>query len=100
MDRRKFVKSTLAAGVAASLPLVSACGKKQQPVAWWKVHDLPWHVHFTHKRHIRAEVDCWACHGQVQAMSRMRQARSLDMGWCVNCHRKENAPTDCWTCHK
>jgi FAD/FMN-containing dehydrogenase len=32
MDRRKFVKSTLAASVAASLPLVSACGRKQ-PVA-------------------------------------------------------------------
>jgi hypothetical protein len=32
MDRRKFVKSTLAASVAASMPLVSACGKKQ-PVA-------------------------------------------------------------------
>ena len=32
MNRRKFVKSTLAASVAASLPLVSACGKKQ-PVA-------------------------------------------------------------------
>ncbi|MBT8108803.1 MAG: FAD-binding oxidoreductase [Gammaproteobacteria bacterium] len=32
MDRRKFVKSALAASVAASLPLVSACGKKQ-PVA-------------------------------------------------------------------
>ena len=28
MDRRKFVKTTVAAGVAASFPLLTACGEK------------------------------------------------------------------------
>ncbi len=69
-------------------------------VEWVKVHDLPWHVHFTHKRHIKAGIECQSCHGEVQAMEQMRQVRSLEMGWCVSCHRLNAAPTDCLTCHK
>jgi hypothetical protein len=69
-------------------------------VEWVKVHDVPWHVHFTHKRHIKAGIQCASCHGEVQAMDQMRQVRSLEMGWCVSCHRLNAASTDCLTCHK
>jgi len=74
--------------------------EEKEPVPWNKVHILPWHVHFTHKRHIKAEIDCTVCHGEVRAMTVARQVRSLDMGWCVNCHREMGAPTDCLVCHK
>ena len=70
------------------------------PVAWNRVHDLPWHAVFTHKRHIRAGIECTTCHGEVQAMERVRQVLPLTMGWCVSCHRDNDAPTDCLTCHK
>ena len=73
---------------------------KQEPVEWSKIHQLPWHVRFNHKRHIAAGVDCTICHGEVKTMLQVRQVRSLEMGWCVSCHRENNAPTDCWTCHK
>ncbi len=33
MDRRKFCKTAVATGIAASYPLLSACGKKEAPVA-------------------------------------------------------------------
>lgn len=33
MDRRKFCKSAVAAGVAASYPLLSGCGRSETPVA-------------------------------------------------------------------
>lgn len=69
-------------------------------VEWLKVHDLPWHVHFTHKRHIKAGIECQRCHGEVRGMDQMRQVRSLEMGWCVSCHRLNAASTDCLTCHK
>jgi hypothetical protein len=36
----------------------------------------------------------------VKTMTQVHQVRSLEMGWCVGCHRQNNAPTDCWTCHK
>jgi len=74
--------------------------EEREPVPWNKVHKLPWHVHFTHKRHIKAGIHCAVCHGEVRAMTTARQVRSLDMGWCVTCHRENNAPTDCLVCHK
>lgn len=73
--------------------------KARQPLEWVKVHDLPWHVRFTHKRHVAAGVDCTVCHGQVKAESRVRRARSLTMGWCVDCHRAKQVSVDCWVCH-
>jgi hypothetical protein len=71
-----------------------------RPVEWIKVHSVPWHVYFTHKRHIKAEIECTACHSDVTVQLPVRQVRSFDMGMCVNCHRANGAPTDCWTCHK
>jgi hypothetical protein len=73
---------------------------KKEPIPWVKVHNQPWHVHFTHKRHIKANIDCSFCHGEVKAMNTVRKVRSLEMGWCVTCHKEKNAPTDCLTCHK
>ncbi len=73
---------------------------KQEPVEWEKIHRLPWHVRFNHKRHIAAGVDCAVCHGEVKTMTQVRQIRSLEMGWCVSCHRENKASTDCLTCHK
>lgn len=73
---------------------------KKEPIPWLKVHRQPWHVHFTHKRHIKAKIECTTCHGEVKAMTTVRKVRSLDMGWCVACHRDNGASTDCLTCHK
>jgi hypothetical protein len=71
------------------------------PINWVKVHMLPDHVHFNHRRHVRRGVACQECHGPVETMKTVYQHADLSMGWCVNCHRKpENkAPTSCSTCH-
>ena len=44
---------------------------------------------------------CTHCHGLVETMDTVYQKESLSMGWCVNCHRKEEhkAPINCTTCH-
>jgi hypothetical protein len=73
--------------------------EEKSPIAWNRVHALPAFVYFPHKRHVRAQVDCAACHGRVAEMPLVRQVRSLKMGWCVTCHQAKGAPTDCWTCH-
>lgn len=89
--------------VAADRPEIKklmAYWNNQETIPWNKVHDLGWHVYFTHKRHIKANIDCSHCHGEIKAMSTVRKVRSLEMGWCVICHRENNAPTDCLTCHK
>lgn len=71
-------------------------------IPWIKVHDLPDFVHFTHKRHVAAGIECQTCHGPVETMDVVSREAPLKMGLCLNCH-KDNAVvngTDCWTCHK
>ena len=48
---------------------------------------------------VAASDVCTICHGDVGAMTKVRQVRSLKMGDCVDCHRPHSAPTDCTTCH-
>ena len=84
----------------------------QEPIPWIKVHDLPDFVHFTHKRHVLAGIECQTCHGPVETMERIRvTSRAIDgsfldspweMGLCLNCHKQHEVEhgTDCWTCHK
>jgi hypothetical protein len=75
--------------------------ERKEPVEWRRVHWLPASslVHFTHKRHVKAGVECAACHGDVAKMARVTRVRPLTMGWCVACHRTRGASTDCATCH-
>jgi hypothetical protein len=74
----------------------------REPIPWIKVHDLPDFVHFTHKRHVLAGVDCQTCHGPVETMDRIARVAPLQMGWCLDCHRTHEVEhgLDCWTCHK
>lgn len=73
--------------------------KRKEPVPWVKVHDLPDHVYFPHKMHVRAGLSCSVCHGDVASMDRIKRVASLKMGWCLGCHKEKSASIDCWTCH-
>lgn len=76
--------------------------ENQQPIPWIKVHDLPDFVHFPHKRHVAAEVECQTCHGPVEKMDVINREAPLKMGWCLECHKEREVENglDCWTCHK
>lgn len=73
-----------------------------EPLPWIKVHDLPDFVHFTHKRHVAAEIECQTCHGPVETMEVVSREAPVKMGLCLDCHRENEVVngTDCWTCHK
>ena len=58
------------------------------------MYKLPEFTYFPHKAHIRAEVTCQTCHGQVQKMDRVYQYASLNMGWCVSCHVNGYSPKE------
>ena len=76
--------------------------ERREPLVWGKVNVLPASamVHFKHKPHARAEVDCSACHGDVAQMTVAQSVINIaDMGWCVSCHRENEASVDCLTCH-
>jgi hypothetical protein len=54
---------------------------------WNRVHDLPDFVYFDHSIHVSKGVGCTTCHGQVDRMPLMWQEKSLQMEWCLDCHR-------------
>jgi hypothetical protein len=58
------------------------------PLRWTRVHDLPDFVFFDHSIHVNKGVGCTTCHGQVDRMPLMWQASSLQMQWCLDCHRE------------
>ncbi len=63
--------------------------KTQTPIKWVRVHNLPDHAYFNHAQHVKiGKVECQACHGPVETMQVVSQQRSLQMGWCINCHRE------------
>lgn len=113
--------------VAADRPEIKKLGEyaaKGEPIPWVRVNKLPEFTYFPHKAHIRANLKCQTCHGAVETMTTFGAdtgptltndllnlvgfrpaARPLTMGWCVDCHRRQNAtagmhaPLDCVTCH-
>ncbi len=74
--------------------------EKNEPMEWVKVHDLPDFVRFSHQIHVKgAKLQCQECHGPVEEMDTVEQIAPLQMGWCLDCHRKKDANIDCLTCH-
>ena len=61
------------------------------PLQWTRVHDLPDFVYFNHSIHVNKGVGCTTCHGQVDRMPLMWQEQSLQMEWCLDCHREPGA---------
>jgi len=58
-----------------------------KPIQWTRVNDLPDFVYFDHSIHVNKGVGCTTCHGQVDRMPLMWQEQSLQMEWCLDCHR-------------
>ena len=57
------------------------------PIPWVRVHDLPDYVFFNHSAHVTRGVGCASCHGRVDRMDVVYQAKPLSMSWCLECHR-------------
>src|SRR4029453_18853796 len=112
---------------AADKPEIKKLGEFAAPlqaIPWPRVYKLPEFTYFPHKAHIRAEIACQTCHGPVETMTTVGAVTGpslvndmlnlvglrpspppLTMGWCVDCHRQQNArrntqaPLDCVMCH-
>lgn len=66
---------------------VRASFRDEQPLRWIRIHDLPDFVYFNHSAHVNKGVGCETCHGRVDRMPLMIQKASLQMEWCLDCHR-------------
>jgi hypothetical protein len=57
------------------------------PMQWVRVHHAPDFVYFNHSVHVNSGVGCETCHGRIDQMEVVRQAKPLNMAWCLDCHR-------------
>jgi Cytochrome c7 and related cytochrome c len=72
---------------AALLQPVRESWASGESVPWIKVHDLPDYVYFSHEIHVNKGLGCASCHGRVDQMPLMYAQNTLQMEWCLNCHR-------------
>jgi hypothetical protein len=61
--------------------------RMNRPIQWQRIHNLPEFVYFNHSIHVNKGIGCQVCHGQVDHMPLTWQVNSLQMEWCLNCHR-------------
>ncbi len=59
-----------------------------QEIEWVRVHDLPDFVYFNHSIHVAKGVGCSTCHGNVEEMPLIHKTQSMQMEWCLQCHRQ------------
>lgn len=90
---------------AAEVEKVRKAWKAGVPLRWEKKFDQPDFVYFSHRPHIQANVACQECHGDVGNTDMPAPGYDVNMGFCLNCHRKQSPEkvaklTDCATCHK
>src|SRR4028119_971480 len=66
---------------------VRASYRDNKPIEWERVHDLPEYVYFNHSIHVNKGVGCASCHGDISNMPAVYQENTLQMEWCLSCHR-------------
>ena len=87
-------------------PLVAAIANGT-PLEWVPVAQVPDFVQFNHRPHVASGLNCENCHGDLSKMDVYENPQTLNMGWCLECHREKSAGNpelekkllDCGTCH-
>ncbi|MCB9251059.1 MAG: cytochrome c3 family protein [Flavobacteriales bacterium] len=65
-------------------------GYKQKPIEWVRIHNLPDLAYFNHSQHVKVgKLECQTCHGPIEEMDKVYQYSSLQMNWCINCHKEK-----------
>jgi len=72
---------------SAMLEPVRTSFRSDESIRWIRVHDLPDYVYFNHSIHVAKGIGCTSCHGPINKMPLTWQQASLQMAWCLECHR-------------
>jgi hypothetical protein len=56
-------------------------------IEWSRVNALPDFVYFDHSIHVSKGIGCTTCHGPVAELALTWRANTLEMSWCLECHR-------------
>ncbi|OGO24133.1 MAG: hypothetical protein A2Y54_01975 [Chloroflexi bacterium RBG_16_51_16] len=87
-------------------PLVKAV-ENNEPIVWVPVAQVPDFVHYNHRPHIAAGLNCEECHGDFSEVTIYENPQLINMGWCLDCHKLKSKDDpelrakliDCGTCH-
>jgi hypothetical protein len=71
----------------ARLALVRQSAASGEPIPWVQIHKLPDYVYFNHSVHVNRGVSCVECHGRIDLMDEVYEAKPLSMSFCLDCHR-------------
>jgi hypothetical protein len=66
---------------------VRASYRDDKSIQWVRVNAVPDFVYFNHSIHVNKGVGCTTCHGPVADMPLTWRANTLQMSWCLDCHR-------------
>ncbi|MCB0207814.1 MAG: cytochrome c3 family protein [Anaerolineae bacterium] len=72
---------------APILEPVRASWRDDKSLEWERVHDLSDFVYFNHSIHVNKGIGCETCHGRVDNMALISKQHTMQMEWCLNCHR-------------
>ena len=61
--------------------------RTDESMEWNRVHDLPDFAYFNHSIHVAKGIGCTTCHGEIDEMPLVWKANTLQMEWCLDCHR-------------
>jgi hypothetical protein len=61
--------------------------QENKPINWVPVYQVPDFVHFNHRPHIAAALNCETCHGDMSKKTVATLEQTVNMGWCINCHK-------------
>ena len=61
--------------------------RTDKSIEWRRVHNLADFVYFDHSVHVAKGVACVTCHGRVDRMALVWKSATLQMEWCLECHR-------------
>jgi hypothetical protein len=80
---------------------IAAYKARGEEIPWVRVYNYSEsaHVRFNHAPHVRAGVDCAACHSNLTEQTTAERKVDLNMGFCLNCHQQKKVSVDCETCH-
>ena len=89
---------------SAELDKLASFVSQAKPIPWVPVAIQPDFVHFNHRPHLTAGLNCENCHGDLSKMITAQPQRGQNMGWCLECHtrmrpQKFTRLSDCVTCH-
>ncbi|MHB8540034.1 MAG: cytochrome c3 family protein [Candidatus Acidiferrales bacterium] len=57
-------------------------------ISWTRVNALPDFAYFNHSIHVAKGIGCTTCHGAIGTMTLTWQATTMQMSWCLGCHRE------------